>query len=388
MALSSMSKDPRIGSFPVKSFKPESHGLLSLNSLIGPQDTTSPPFAYPSLIQKILPDYSKLSPEQEKVANAVAWGIRNTVAQNAPYKLSKVAQEQGNAPNLTCIGGACNLYKNLGLDFSAVGNEASGVRETEEGGKVVEYNPTFAKNYAKAGFIKLQDKDISNDELTDMIASGLIKKGDIVQYINEKTGIPEHSNVVYDVRASKENPGYTVYNANKHSNAVLSGDGNPYIYGLNPKAKDYQNKRYNVFRLSDEKAKELVKADSGGKLSKSAIEISIDNEVGDIVKEITNLKDKGMSKSYMLDTYGTTDLSRENIEKIANKKYRQKLEFQTDPAVWLRFNRNNPKFDAKWAKEMADEAKRKLELYLQDQGYGVSPFTFQQTNRMKAALSK
>ena len=115
-----MSKDPRIGSFPIKSFKPQPGGLLSLTSLIGPQDPSMPP---PSSVQGFLPDYSKLSPEQEKVANAVAWGIRNTIKGDSPYKLSKIAQAEGLAPNLTCIGGACNLYKNLGLDFSVFGKE-------------------------------------------------------------------------------------------------------------------------------------------------------------------------------------------------------------------------------------------------------------------------
>jgi hypothetical protein len=385
MALSTMSKDPRIGSFPIKSFKPQPGGLLSLSSLIGPQDPSMPP---PSSVQGFLPDYSKLSPEQEKVANAVAWGIRNTIKGDSPYKLSKIAQAEGLAPNLTCIGGACNLYKNLGLDFSVFGKEP-GVRESDEGGTTVEYNPTFAKNYAKAGFIKLQDKEIDNDEFQKMLKAGLIKKGDIIQNVNETTGIPYHSNVVYDASGPNEEPRYTVYNAYKHSDAVLNGKNSRNDYYLyNPlDVPEFKNRKYNIFRLSDEKAKELVKADAGGKLSQSAIDISIDNEVKDIVKEITNVKDKA-SKSYLRETYGTEDFSRENIEKIADQKYLSKLKYQTDPAVWLRFNKGNPKFDAKWAQEMADEAKRKLEIYLKGQGYGVSPFTFQQTNRMKAALSK
>ena len=384
MALSSMSKNP-VDDYLPKSYKPQPGGLLSFNSLIGPQDPDAPS---PSIVQKILPDYSKSTPEQQKVADAIAWGIRNTIKNDTPYELSKSAKEKNLAPNLTCIGGACNFYKNLGLDFSAVGNEEAGVRESNEGGKVVEYNPTFAKNYDKAGFIKLKDKDISNEELTDMIGSGLIKKGDIVQYINEKTGIPEHSNVIYDVRASKEDPGYTVYNAHKHSNAVLSGNEDPYIYQLNPKAASFQNKRYNVYRLSDEKAKELVQNDTGGKLSKSLTEVSINNEVADIVKQLQ--KEAETNKYESKQRYGTEKPSQEMLQQLANKKYISKLQYQTDPAVWIHANRNNSNFTMsnKFAQELANEAKKKLELYLQGQEYGASPFTFQQRNRMKVALSK
>jgi hypothetical protein len=379
MALSSMSKDPRIGSFPVKSFKPQPGGLLSLTSLIGPQDPSMPP---PSSVQGFSPDYSKLTPEQEKVANSVAWGIRNTVKGDNPYKLSKIAQAEGLAPSLTCIGGACNLYKNLGLDFSVFGKEP-GVRESDEGGTTVEYNPTFAKNYAKAGFIKLEDKDISGEELASLIKSGSIKKGDIVQYIDEK-GLPYHSNVVYDV--PKGGDSYTVYNPNKHSTAALGESKDAYLYGLNPNADVFKGKKYNIFRLSDEKAKELVKADTGGKLSQSAIEISIDNEVGDIVKQLR--KEAESNRTEARNKYGTDKPSEEILQQFANKKYISKLQYQTDPAVWLKFNKNNPYIDAKMAQELADEAKRKLELYLQGQDYGASPFIFQQRNRMKAALSK
>ena len=263
-----------------------------------------------------------LTPEQDRIGQAATWEILNAVKNNTPYKLSEGAVKSGIDPSLTCIGGACNLYKNLGVDFSNVGDDKSGVRESRTGGKVVEYNPTFAKNYDKAGFELMKGRSMSSDELNELIKSGYLHGGDMVQYINEK-GVPEHTNVVYNVN---QDGSYKVYNAFKHSTVNERDSTDPYVYDLNPNADAFKNKKFNVYRISPDKAKELMENDKGkGAISEATANASLNDEFAKMreQKVIPELKsmDKGELKTYF-GFSNFKEIPKEEIDKITLDRMR------------------------------------------------------------------
>ncbi len=328
---------------------------------------------------------TKLTAEQDKLGQAVTWGIYNAVKNDKPYQLSKGAKEAGLNPSLTCIGGACNLYKNLGLDFSGLGSESEGVRESDEGGKVVEYNPTFAKNYAKAGFNLIKNREISSDELSQLIKDGYLHGGDIVQYIDEK-GVPEHSNVVYNI--TKEG-GYKVYNANKHSKVATEGSQEDYLYTLNPNAETFKNKKFKVYRVSPEKAKELLDNDkkTGGKISKAVSEATLNDEVSaeadNVRKEIMN-----MDKNELRSKYGVNypnELKPEIISKIASDRYARNLKSQSEPSIVSKYTdpQTGGLISPKDAQQIISGAKSKLDIYSKGQDWGTPIETHQIRNRIK-----
>jgi hypothetical protein len=194
-----------------------------------------------------------ITTSQRNIGQAAAWKVIEAIKANTPYQLSESAVKSGIDQSLTCIGGVCNVYKDLGVDFSGVGNEKQGVRESRTKGKVVEYNPTFDKNYKAAGFEKVKGRPIEFNELTDIIQKGNLNPGDFIQYYNEK-GIPDHTNIVL---GSNPDGSVEVYNSYKHGQATRGESKEPYVYTLNPEAQDYKGKKINVFRVGDQKATEI-----------------------------------------------------------------------------------------------------------------------------------
>jgi hypothetical protein len=206
------------------------------------------------------------------------------VRNNTPYELSEAAVNSGIDPSLTCIGGACNAYKDLGIDFSGVGNEKQGVRESRTKGKVVEYNPTFDKNYEAAGFEKLKGRPIEFNELTDIIQKGNLNPGDFIQYYNEK-GIPDHTNIVL---GSNPNGTLKVYNSYKHGKVKKGESQEPYIYTLNPEAQGFKGKKINVFRVGDQKAKEVNEAtrNNSSSIVNTWFNYTLENEIQRKMKQL------------------------------------------------------------------------------------------------------
>jgi hypothetical protein len=194
-----------------------------------------------------------ITTSQKNIGQAAAWKVIEAIKANTPYQLSESAVKSGIDPSLTCIGGVCNVYKDLGVDFSGVGNEKQGVRESRTKGKVVEYNPTFDKNYKAAGFEKVKGRPIEFNELTDIIQKGNLNPGDFIQYYNEK-GIPDHTNIVL---GSNPDGSVEVYNSYKHGQATRGESKEPYVYTLNPEAQGFKGKKINVFRVGDQKATEI-----------------------------------------------------------------------------------------------------------------------------------
>jgi hypothetical protein len=194
-----------------------------------------------------------ITTSQRNIGQAAAWKIMEAIKTNTPYQLSESAVKSGIDQSLTCIGGVCNVYKDLGVDFSGVGNEKQGVRESRTKGKVVEYNPTFDKNYKAAGFEKVKGRPIEFNELTDIIQKGNLNPGDFIQYYNEK-GIPDHTNIVL---GSNPDGSVEVYNSYKHGQATRGESKEPYVYTLNPGAQGFKDKKINVFRVGDQKATEI-----------------------------------------------------------------------------------------------------------------------------------
>jgi hypothetical protein len=194
-----------------------------------------------------------ITTSQRNIGQAAAWKVIEAIKANTPYQLSESAVKSGIDPSLTCIGGVCNVYKDLGVDFSGVGNEKQGVRESRTKGKVVEYNPTFDKNYKAAGFEKVKGRPIEFNELTDIIQKGNLNPGDFIQYYNKK-GIPDHTNIVL---GSNPDGSVEVYNSYKHGQVTRGESKEPYVYTLNPEAQDYKGKKINVFRVGDQKATEI-----------------------------------------------------------------------------------------------------------------------------------
>jgi hypothetical protein len=194
-----------------------------------------------------------ITTSQKNIGQAAAWKVIEAIKANTPYQLSESAVKSGIDPSLTCIGGVCNVYKDLGVDFSGVGNEKQGVRESRTKGKVVEYNPTFDKNYKAAGFEKVKGRPIEFNELTDIIQKGNLNPGDFIQYYNKK-GIPDHTNIVL---GSNPDGSVEVYNSYKHGQVTRGESKEPYVYTLNPEAQDYKGKKINVFRVGDQKATEI-----------------------------------------------------------------------------------------------------------------------------------
>jgi len=198
------------------------------------------------------------TPNKQAIGKKVAAMAISNIQNNTPYQLAESGVKRGVDPSLTCIGALCNMYKDAGVDFSGLGGEMSGVRESRTGGKVVEYNPTFEKNYKKSGFERIKDRPISGQELYELIKGQKLSEGDIIQFYNEK-GKPVHSNMII---SKDPDGGYSMYNGYKHSNYDKLKEPyvektNPEEYEKNPEA--FKNRKYNVFRISEQAAKKINK---------------------------------------------------------------------------------------------------------------------------------
>jgi hypothetical protein len=277
------------------------------------------------------------TPQQMQVGKAASWGIYNTVKNNTPYQLSEGAIKAGNKPELTCIGGACELYKNLGIDFSGLGSESEGVRQSRTGGMVVEYNPTFAKNYAKAGFDLLKGRSMNKNEVSELVKNQYLQPGDLIQYVNEK-GVPDHTNVVYKINPDGT---YQVYNAFKHSTVNYKGSKEDYVYNLNPNAS---NKKINIYRISEEKANELAEKD------KSTLAMNQAGAARGINDDVETMRDKiignlkNMSQSDLKTYYGVykyTDIPEDLIKKEAIESVKKQYMNLTNPESYS-FNSSDP----------------------------------------------
>jgi hypothetical protein len=317
---------------------------------------------------------TKPTQQQASIGEAIKMGIRNVIRKDAPYELSEGAVKSGIDPALTCIGGACELYKNIGIDFSAFGGEKEGVRESRKGGKVVEYNPTFAKKYTEAGFQKLKDRDINSDELTDMIKTGDIQSGDIVQYINEK-GIPEHSNVVYET--DKANGLYKVYNAFKHSTSNTRGTKDAFFYNLVPNAEAFKNKKFNVYRLSPDKASQLLKEDFSkkGSIYQSRLENDVDNDVK-AEKEKIRQEIKKMSPSDLEERFGVNNynlIGEDVINKVALETYAWNMRNEDNPEELIKKYRTKDyqPISMDFALKLADKNARMKQIFNEGGDWGV-----------------
>jgi hypothetical protein len=179
--------------------------------------------------------------------------VLKNVAEKKPYTLSKKAVDTGNDPSNTCIGSLCNVYKDLGIDFSGLGSEKAGVRESNTGGAVVEYNPTFTKNYKKAGFEMLGGKTATAENLYQMIVGKKLQPGDILQYMDEN-GKPVHSNMIVGMN---EDGSYKMYNGYAHTkgdNPVYNTNAEE--FEKNPEA--FKNLKFNVFRIGEDGAKKIL----------------------------------------------------------------------------------------------------------------------------------
>lgn len=218
-----------------------------------------------------------LTHEQKLISNAMRYQMYQNAKNDSPYELSQYARNLKIDPTLTCIGGACEMYKNLGLDFSAVGDEYSGVRDSVfGGGKVVEYNPTFAKNYSKAGFEKLLGREASSEDLQEIIKNGNLAPGDLIQYLDEK-GIPKHTNTVYKVNPDGT---YVVYNSYAHNTNKNTNENLDFIYTINPSENNNKKIKHNIYRLSPQAAANLTASNwgQGGKVFEAQAKMgNIDN---------------------------------------------------------------------------------------------------------------
>lgn len=277
------------------------------------------------------------TPQQMHFGKATSWGIYNTVKNNTPYQLSEGATKSGIDPSLTCIGGACELYKNLGVDFSGVGDEKSGVRQSRTGGMVVEYNPTFAKNYAKAGFDLLKGRSMNSDEVSELVKNQYLQPGDMIQYVNEK-GIPEHTNVVYKINPDGT---YQVYNAFKHSTVNTRGSKEDYVYNLNPDDSSFKTKKFNVYRVSEEKANELAEKD------KSTLAMNQAGAARGINDDVETMRDevigglKNMSQNELKAYYGVykyTDIPESVIKKEAIEAVKRQYMNRTNPESYSSYS--------------------------------------------------
>lgn len=197
--------------------------------------------------------------EQKTIGEQAAALALKNIEEDNPYQLAESGIKSGVDPSLTCIGALCNMYKDVGVDFSGLGGEKSGVRESRTGGKVVEYNPTFEKNYKKAGFDRVKDRPVSADELHKLIKNQELAAGDIIQFYDDK-GKPVHSNMII---SKDEDGNYDMYNGYKHSNYKRLKQ--PYVEKTNPQEYEknpegFEGVRFNVFRIGDDAAKKILAA--------------------------------------------------------------------------------------------------------------------------------
>lgn len=316
--------------------------------------------------------------QQKRFGDAVARRAQQMIINDQPYQLAESATKKGIDPSLTCIGAACNIYKDFGVDFSMFGGEDEGVRESRTGGKVVEYNPTFEKNYAKAGFEKLLGRPVTTLEIADMAKKKQLAPGMLIQHYNDK-GIPEHTNIVLK---ANEDGTYQVYNAFKHSTSKNRGTKEDYVYTLNPFSPQFEGKKFNVFSMNDEMSQKLnfasVKdgvAIKGG-AQDTADEYQIDEMLDTMyvpraLKEINEMDDNTLKQ-----VFGKTDVTRDDIYKFAFADMLNSYQTSSVPENFQGFEKpgTRPKIGGNISRErmesMVRSSKRFVERMLRG-GYGI-----------------
>jgi hypothetical protein len=277
-----------------------------------------------------------LTNEQKIIGNAIRYQMYQNTKSDSAYNLSEYAKNLKIDPTLTCIGGACDMYKNLGLDFSQVGDEASGVRESGlGGGKVVEYNPTFAKNYSKAGFEKLLGREMSSEDLQNIINNGNLAPGDLIQYIDEK-GVPVHTNVVYKVNKDGT---YTVYNSYAHNSNKNTGQNMEFIYNINPVQNSGKKVRHNVYRLSPDAAANLVQSGwgQGGKVFEPHAKMgNIDNYEKTKQEFIDYVKQNWNTYKPIFKVNRVEDIPDDVIKSNVIHQMTEDYEEKSNPKYWIK----------------------------------------------------
>jgi hypothetical protein len=190
----------------------------------------------------------------EKLGNVIAAMAKERGQSKKGYTLSKATLDKKVDPTLTCIGGACDVYRSAGFEFPNLPGFIKADKSAVGGDYVTEYNPTFAENYDKAGFDKVElarKEDISQ-------MSKYLRKGDMVQYWKE--GKPYHTNIATEV-----NPDGTYGVFNNYSLSV----GEEPLYNLDPTKSD--DEKVVIYRPKSETA---MKALEKGKDIVSKYEVS------------------------------------------------------------------------------------------------------------------
>lgn len=171
----------------------------------------------------------------DRLGNVISAIAKERGNKKEGYSLSKATLDKKVDPTLTCIGGACDIYRAAGFEFPNLPGFVKADKPAAGGDFLTEYNPTFAANYDKAGFEKIEITD--KEQLKNM--AKMLKKGDMVQYWdNEK---PYHTNVVTDIN---DDGSYNVFN-----NYALSSGDEP-LYKIFP--TDSKNPKTVIYRAKDE----------------------------------------------------------------------------------------------------------------------------------------
>lgn len=329
---------------------------------------------------------------QKRFGDAVARRAQQMIINDQPYELAESATKKGIDPSLTCIGAACNIYKDFGVDFSMFGGEVEGVRESRTGGKVVEYNPTFEKNYAKAGFEKLKGRPVTMSEIADMAKNKQLAPGMLIQQYNDK-GVPDHTNIVL-----KANPDgtYQVYNAFKHSTSKNRGSKEDYVYTLNPFSDKFKDKKFNVFTMNDEMSYKLISAsiDPATKqgIKGGAQDTSDEYQIDEMLETMylpRALKEiKEMDRDRKIQIFGKENPNRDDIFKYA---FADMLDTYEDSSVKENFQGfENPgtgpkiggRFTLQDVESMIKSSKGFVERMLRG-GYGIDYVERMKQNLMK-----
>jgi hypothetical protein len=205
-----------------------------------------------SYIKDYLNNYSSLDEIKKNAATTYGYTpeqeidpvkfVSNKMADEARYRI-KINKGfplyQDPTSKMTCINGVCTIAADQGVDFSALPqNEGSGVRQDAQGRWIPQYNPTFSKNYQKAGY-RLLDVNETPAE------------GDIVQYYNKNT--PIHAELVLSANDKK---------INTFNNYDLTGGGSGfYTRNFDPSQEPYNAEKWTdtrYYRLTPEAAEKAA----------------------------------------------------------------------------------------------------------------------------------
>lgn len=181
----------------------------------------------------------------DRLGNIISAIAKERGAKKEGYSLSKATLDKKVDPTLTCIGGACDVYRAAGFEFPELPGFIKADKPAVGGDFLTEYNPSFAASYDKAGFDKIEVTD--KEQMKSM--SKLLKKGDMVQYWDDQK--PYHTNLVTDIN---DDGSYNVFN-----NYALSS-GEESLYKIFP--QDAKNAKTVIYRAKDETAAKALEKGS------------------------------------------------------------------------------------------------------------------------------